>query len=135
LKANRVRLSKKHWKDLEMFAETMKFYARRDLDKSTSEDKHLFRIDELMRICLACGIRLEHFPNRVFGNVDRRNDPLESGYFTQFYSDYMQYSLAFDADLVHTVMRYGKKYLDYFAPLSAGGAAPYTYGTFLCKKL
>lgn len=135
LKANGVRLSKKHLNDIQMFANAMQFYARRDLDKSASEDKHLFRVDELMRICLDCGIRLEHFPNRVFGNIDRRNDPIESDYFADFYSNYMKYALALDADLVQTVMRYGKKYLDYFSPLSAAGATPYTYGTFLCKKV
>lgn len=135
LKANGVRLSKKHLNDIQMFADTMKFYARRDLDKSASEDKHLFRVDELMRICLDFGMRLEHFPNRVFGNIDRRNAPLESDYFVEFYSAYMKYSLAFDADLVKTVMRYGRKHLEYFSPLSAAGAAPYTYGTFLCKKV
>jgi ubiquinone/menaquinone biosynthesis C-methylase UbiE len=135
LKANRVRLNKKHLSDIQIFAEAMRFYARRDVDKSTAEDKHLFRVDELMRICLDYGMRLEHFPNRVFGNIDRRNEPLESEYFERFYSDYMTYALAFDTDLVKTVMRYGKKYLEYFSPLSAAGAAPYTYGTFLCKKM
>lgn len=134
LKANRVRLNKKHLNDIQMFAETMRFYARRDMDKSSCEDKHLFRLDELMRICNDCGLRLEHFPNRTFGNIERRNEPLETNYFEQFYHDYMKYALAWDRDLTDSVMRYGKKYLEYFSPLAANGAMPYTYGTFLCKK-
>jgi len=135
LKGNGVRLSKKHLFDIQMFAETMRFYARRDVDKSACEDKHLFRLDELMRICGGCGLRLEHFPNRTFGNIEQRNEPLEANFFEQFYQDYMKYALAWDPDLVKAVMRYGKKYLEYFSPLMAAGAAPYTYGTFLCQKV
>jgi SAM-dependent methyltransferase len=135
LKANGVRISEKHLADIQLFSETMRFYARRDLDKSACEDKHLFRLDELMRICDDCGLRLEHFPNRVFANIERRNEPLEANYFEQFYYDYMKYALAWDQDLTDVVWRYGKKYLEYLSPLTACGAAPYMYGTFLCKKV
>jgi SAM-dependent methyltransferase len=135
LKANGVRLSKKHLNDVQLFAETMRFYARRDMDKSAGEDKHLFRVDELMRTCGECGLRLEHFPNRTFSNIERRNEELEPNFFEEFYLDYMKHAMAWDQDLIKDVMRCAKKYLEYFAPLSAHGAAPYTYGTFLCKKV
>ncbi len=134
LKAQGVTLSDKHLADIQIFADTMKFYARRDVDKSTCEDKHLFRPDELMRISYECGMHLQLFPNRVFADIHHRNEPLDAKYFERFYYDYMKYALAWDQDLLDVFERYGKKYLDYFLQLMPAGAAPYTYGTFLCKK-
>jgi len=134
LKAHGVALSAKHVGDIQTFVDAMKFYARRDLDKSECEDKHLFRPDELMRICDDHGLRLELFPNRTFGELHMRNEPLAGCYFERFYFDYLKYSMAWDQELINLFDRYGRKYLEYFAPLAAGGATPYTYGTFLCKK-
>ena len=134
LKAKGVVLSGKHLADIQMFADTMKFYTRRDLDKSTCEDKHLFRTDELMRVCQDCGMNLHMFPNRVFSDIQHRNEPLGERYFERFYFDYVKYALSWDQDLIDIFDQHCKKYFDYFSVLVPGGAMPYTYGTFLCKK-
>jgi ubiquinone/menaquinone biosynthesis C-methylase UbiE len=135
LKGHGIVLNDKHLADIQSFVDTMRFYARRDLDKSACEDKHLFRPDELMALCREYGMQLEFFSNRVFAAIQHRNEPLPEQYFERFYYDYLKYAMAWDQDLVSLFERYGKKYLEYFAPLVAGGATPYTYGTFLCKKL
>ncbi len=134
LKAHGVALSAKHLSDIQIFVDAMKFYARRDLDKSECEDKHLFRPDELMRICDDHGLRLELFPNRTFGELHVRHEPLSERYFERFYFDYLKYSMSWDRELLDIFERYAKKYLEYFQALAPGGATPYTYGTFLCKK-
>jgi SAM-dependent methyltransferase len=135
LKGNGIALSEKQLADIQLFVETMRFYARRDVDKSAAEDKHLFRTDELMRICERCGMRLEMFPNRVFDNIRHRTKSLPEEYFENFYYDYLKYALAWDRDLIALFQRYAKRYLEYFSVLSANGAAPYTHSTFLCQKL
>jgi len=134
LKGQGVALSVKQQADIQIFADTMKFYARRDVDKSACEDKHLFRPDELMRVCHECGMDLQLFPNRVFADIDHRDEPLDPKYFERFYYAYLKYALAWDQDLIDVFERYGTKYLDYFSQLMPAGAAPHTYGTFLCKK-
>jgi len=134
LRGHGVELTAKQLNDVHTFVEAMNFYARRDLDKSACEDKHLFRPDELMCICDDNGLRLELFPNRTFGELHLRNERLSEHYFERFYFDYLKYCMAWDRELLGIFERYAKKYLEYFQPLALGGATPYTYGTFLCKK-
>ncbi len=134
LKGQGVELTEKQLTTIQGLADTMKFYARRDVDKSECEDKHLFRVDELMRVCQECGLRLEMFPNRVFADIAHRHEPLQAQYFERFYFDYLKYSMAWDSELLALFERHCKKYFEFFAALSAGGAMPYTYGAFICQK-
>jgi SAM-dependent methyltransferase len=134
LKGHGVVLSDKHLADIQQFTDTMRFYARRDIDKSECEDKHLFRADDLMRICQECGLRLELFPNRVFADIGHRHEPLPERYFERFYFDYVKYAMGWDQELTGLFERHCKKYFDFFTVLGIGGAMPYTYGTFVCQK-
>ena len=135
LEAQQVKLSTKHLADIQMFSDTMRFYARRDLDKSSCEDKHLFRPDELMRIGQDCGMRFEQFSNWIFANIEHRSEPLPEYYFEQFYYDYLKYAMSWDEDLIKLFKQYGKIYFEYFSVLGPAGAMPYTHSTFLFKKL
>ena len=130
-----VKLSDKHLSDIQMFAETMRFYARRDVDKSQCEDKHLFRTDELMRICSEYDMRMEFFPNRVFADIEDRSKSIASDHFERFYFDYIKHAMAWDTQLVEIFEQHAREYLAYFAPLVPGGGAPYLFSTFLCQKL
>jgi len=51
---------------VDLFVRSMAFYARRDLDKSKAEDKHLFRVDELMRSGATCGVEFDFKSNRTY---------------------------------------------------------------------
>jgi ubiquinone/menaquinone biosynthesis C-methylase UbiE len=135
LKGQGVVLTEKQLTTINALTDTMRFYARRDLDKSECEDKHLFRVDELMRICQKCGLRFEIFPNRVFANIEHRHEPLPEQYFERFYFDYLKYAMAWDQELISLFERHCKKYFEFFNVLSTGGAMPYTYGAFLCQKI
>jgi ubiquinone/menaquinone biosynthesis C-methylase UbiE len=129
-----VVLSAKHLADIRTFADTMMFYARRDIDKSAAEDKHLFRPDEIGRICRGCNMQLEFFPNRVFTNIRERDEPLPDDYFEKFYMDYVEYAMSWDRELLGVFDQHAREYLRYFSPLAKNGALPHTYSTFLCKK-
>ena len=134
LKGYGVELSEKHLSDISLFAETMRFMARRDVDKREAEDKHLFRADELIKICDRCEMRLHLFPNRMFSNIQNRDYQLPEKFFEDFYFAYIRSCLMWDEALIEIFSRYARKYLEYFSVLSRGGALPYTYGAFLCKK-
>ena len=134
LRAKKVALTPKQARDVDIFIDAMRYYARRDVDKSLAEDKHLFRPDELMRICQSNGMELHFFSNRVFANIDRRTEPLPAGFFEKFYFDYLKYAMSWDEKLLAIFDQHVRPYLGYFSCLAANNAFPYTYGTFLCRK-
>ena len=134
LKARGVGLSKSQEHQIAEFIEAMKFYARRDINKEFAEDKHLFRPDELMKLSKASGMEMEFFPNRVFANIDKRNEVLPSNYFEKFFFDYLKYAMSWDDTLLGIIGTHMRQYLQYFSCMSINGAFPYTYGTFLCRK-
>jgi ubiquinone/menaquinone biosynthesis C-methylase UbiE len=134
LRAKGVALDPKHAHDIQVFVEGMRFYARRDVDKSLAEDKHLFRPDELMRLSQSNGMEMHLFPNRTFFDIDKRAEPLPAGYFEKFYFDYLKYSMSWDEELLGLFDAHVRGYLGYFSCLAANNALPYTYGTFLCRK-
>jgi SAM-dependent methyltransferase len=134
LRSKGIALSAKHLADIRLFADSMLFYARRDLDKSLAEDKHLFRPEEIGRICRGCNMQMEFFPNRRFDDIGDRDRPLPENYFERFFVDYVRFAMSWDAELVGLVEEHAREYLQYFAPLAKNGGLPYTYSTFLCQK-
>jgi ubiquinone/menaquinone biosynthesis C-methylase UbiE len=129
-----IAVSEKHLADIQLFADAMIYYARRDLDKSAAEDKHLFRPEELGRICRKCNMDLEFFSNRSFSDIRERHTPLPEDYFEKFYYNYAKYALSWDGELLDLLDRHARGYLKYFSPLAKCGGMPPTYGAFLCKK-
>lgn len=134
LRAQGIALKDDHAKDIAMFVDTMRFYARRDVDKVLAEDKHLFRPDELMRISQLNGMEIQFFSNRMFSTIDMRAEPLPSNYFEEFYFNYLKYAMGWDAELLQVFDKHVRRYFEYFSCLSRNNASPYTYGTFLCCK-
>ena len=55
-------------RQLQLFLDTMKFYCRRNIDKSQGEDKHIFRADELYAVGDAAGFTVHFAPNQIFQN-------------------------------------------------------------------
>jgi 2-polyprenyl-3-methyl-5-hydroxy-6-metoxy-1,4-benzoquinol methylase len=134
LRSKGIELDAASLESVRMMTAFMQFYARRDLDKSHAEDKHLFRPDELMRIAAECGMELEMFPNRTYSQLDQNAEPCSPDYFFAFYSEYLQYSMSWDEKLVALVREHMSEYFTYFHPLASGNALPYCYGSFILKK-
>jgi len=135
LAARGVELSEAQQRRIQIFVDAMQFYARRDLDKSQAEDKHLFRPDELMRIAGAAQMDLQFVPNRTLKELDFRREPLPPDYFERFYFDYLKYCMSWEGPLLDLFSTHVRRYFQYFSCLATGNALPHTYGTFLCKKL
>jgi ubiquinone/menaquinone biosynthesis C-methylase UbiE len=134
LRAQGIEPGDEQLRRIQWMCDTMKWYARRDVDKSAAEDKHLFRPDELMNLCAECHLALDLFPNRLFSNIRERYEPLPQDYFDRFFMTYITDAMQWPADLIDLFDRHVRSYLDYFGLFAEGGAMPYTNSTFVCKK-
>uniref|UniRef100_Q02BE5 Methyltransferase type 12 n=1 Tax=Solibacter usitatus (strain Ellin6076) TaxID=234267 RepID=Q02BE5_SOLUE len=135
LRGRGISLSSVQSDRIRFFVSTMQFYARRDIDKSLAEDKHLFRPDELMSLSHRHHMELQFFPNRSLDNIDKRTECLPNTYFETFYLDYLKYCMSWDEELLKLFSEEVRPYFEYFSCLAGNNALPYTYGTFLCRKL
>ena len=115
--------------------DTIRFYARRDVDKAAAEDKHLFRVDELMQLGGRCGLDVRFLPNTVFEEcVDGIPPARRPGSFFTFFRDYLRYCMAFDPELVGLFSEQFERHCELVEGLSRTGDGPYLHGTFVCRK-
>ena len=87
----------KERKEAAQLAGTMKSYHRRDVDKSTWEDKHVFRPDEMMVWGRDAGLVTHFLPNSTLGSymhTPEDPDPREMNFRT-FMQDYLRYSMGY----------------------------------------
>jgi SAM-dependent methyltransferase len=122
-------------KMLRVFGDTVRYYLRRDIDKSKAEDKHLFRADELMRIGGRHGLDTEFLPNFMFPHfLDHRPDgpaPFDAyGYL----KSYLRYCMSFGPEIVEQFDALFAPYVQFVRDCSAGWSGPHFHGVFLWRK-
>lgn len=129
-----VTLSNQHAKQIETFYDVMRFYARKDVDKSAAEDKHLFRVDELMKVCGTVGMTMDFYPNMTFEHFDKPSkERVNTHSFYSFFYDYLKYCMSFEQPLMDLIDKHFKSYclqINDIAPLNN----PYMHGVFVCSK-
>jgi len=136
LEKSGVSLTEHHRAMILNFVETMKCYARRDLDKTDLEDKHLFRTDEMMHIGASAGLAVECLPNVTFERYAEFGGFSNDGFsFHAFFRDYLKYCMGFDDELVDRFEQHFKPCTQYIEDMSGKNNAPYCYSAFLCRKL
>jgi SAM-dependent methyltransferase len=116
------------------FAGSMEYYARRDLDKTSAEDKHLFRVDELMRTGSACGLEVEFLANMTYDVFSLPREQRRPDGFTAFFRAYAQYCMAWDEALMARFDEHLAPYCRFVDAASAGASGPYLHGLFMCRK-
>jgi hypothetical protein len=122
-------------KQVDVLVRTMQFYARRDIDKTAAEDKHLFRVDEMMQTCSEAGLDMEFMPNMTFEHYSAPPQTRTQGWsFSAFFHDYLAYLMSFDPALMKLIDEHFRGYCDYLDVLTAKGNGPYVQGVFLCRK-
>ncbi len=122
------------WKQqLKVFADTVKFYCRRDIDKTTAEDKHLFSPSELADLGAQHGLQLRFLPNATFGDYAPPLLP-EFETFSVFFLNYLQYCMLFDADFLKLIRRHLKPQLKYIDNCYRSHVGPTITGVFLFRK-
>jgi len=120
---------------IDYFIATMQYYARRDLDKSEAEDKHLFQPDQLFVSGRAVGLDLTHYPNWHVTVSEEKNLANRIGYFQKFFDSYLRNCMHWPPDLVDRVAVATGRYFRFFDPLeSPDNTVPYCFGTFVFTK-
>lgn len=120
-------------KQLQAFADTVKFYCRRDLDKTDAEDKHLFRVHELSELGHAHGLHLRYFPNATFSDYAPPYLPKFEN-FSVFLLNYLKYCMMFDAEFLQLIRRHLRPQFKYIDDCYRSHVGPAITGVFLLKK-
>ena len=126
-------LSAEQARHVELFVRSMAFYSRRDLDKSKAEDKHLFRVDEIMATGAANGLEFEFKANRTYESF-LEPPAVEPAFFHRFMRDYVKYCMSWPDDLLARFDEHMPPYCSYLAEASRGGSGPYLHGVFVARK-
>ena len=130
-----IELSSQQEAKLTEFVETMKFYSRTDVDKTKAEDKHLFRVDELMDLSARYGLSLRFWSNVSFERFAQGTVPSVRDQFTRFFRDYAKFCMQWDARMMELFERFLVPKCAYIEDLSRGDAGgPYMHGVFAAKK-
>jgi SAM-dependent methyltransferase len=118
------------------FVATMQFYCRRDIDKSSEEDKHLFRPDELMTSGRELGLELTHYPNRRITDSEKVYIGTHRGYYQRFFAAYIRYCMDWPQEFSARVEAATLPYFEFFRPLEHGGnTTPACFGTFVFVRV
>ena len=133
LQAAGIKVRPEWQKQLRTFADTVKFYCRRDLDKTAAEDKHLFRVHELSDLGYEHGLHLRYFPNATFSDYAPPYLPKFEN-FTVFLLNYLKYCMMFDADFLKLIRRHLKAQFKYIDDCYRSHVGPAITGVFLLKK-
>jgi ubiquinone/menaquinone biosynthesis C-methylase UbiE len=128
-------LSAEQERQVRLFADSMAYYTRRDLDKTEAEDKHLFKVDEIMKSGERAGLSFTFHPNTTFDKWtlprDSRPGPETFG---PFFRSYAKHCMAWNEDLLALFDRFLAPACRYVDEASSGGGGPYMHGVFAGKK-
>jgi ubiquinone/menaquinone biosynthesis C-methylase UbiE len=126
---------------VQTFVDTMKFYVNRKADKSQCEDKHVFRVDQLIKDAEQVGLKTEFFPNVDFAYFNNEQAKFSASEvaglpvsFSQFFYTYLKYCMSFDQGLLDMISKHFLSYCTYIDEIATNGNPPYSSGTFLLQK-
>lgn len=118
---------------LQQLIDTMKAASRRDMDKSTCEDKHLFGVSDITQWGRNADLDVEFIANRDF-NEFADNAVQRHFSYRKFVFDYLskcmnfgdQFAVDFESDL--------GPIFDYLDQVASNNNAPEFHGIFLYRK-
>ncbi len=117
--------------DMGLLADTMRFYCRADVDKSLAEDKHAFRLADILAAANQAGLGLRFFPNRSFedfaGDAPRFD-------FANFVENYLRFCMNFGPDSVAFFMQQAQDGLRYIVEIAGTDRAPESSGVFVLTR-
>jgi ubiquinone/menaquinone biosynthesis C-methylase UbiE len=122
-------------RQLQLFLDTMKFYCRRDVDKSQAEDKHIFRVDQLQTLGDSAGFTVHFAANQTFYDwTDQARANPTHELFSEFMRLYLQYAMGFDQPFMDQFNRHLRPFCKWIDELSSQANGPYNHGIFVWKK-
>jgi ubiquinone/menaquinone biosynthesis C-methylase UbiE len=131
----KARLSRKQREQAAYLAETMKAYHRRDVDKTTWEDKHLFRPDEMMTWAAAAGLTSTYIPNGRFESYAHSATPeLPPVNFEIFFENYLNFCMGYGPESAAAITAQARPLCAYLEAACSGTQEPALLGIFLLTK-
>lgn len=127
-------LSPDQKKKVDDFANAMAFYARRDVDKAQAEDKHLFRVDEVMVMARRHGLDVTFDGNVSFDHPALEPTPGPRAFSNSFRS-YARHCMSWDESMMALFDRHIAPMTRLIDTASGGGPGPYLDGVFMCRKV
>ncbi len=129
-------LTPKQLQQVKLFQDTMQFMARRDVDKSKQEDKHVFRPAEIIHQADQVGMSGEFLANGdVLHYAPGSHRPAPGVYsITNMFHDYLKYCMSFGDSFSPLFAGPLAPYMKRLEELSKHGAAPCISGIFVCRK-
>jgi len=118
-------------KDLKLLSDTMRFYCRTDVDKSLAEDKHTFRLSDILNAANRAELSLKFFPNRSF--EDFAGEPSQFNY-SKFAQSYLEYCMSYSDKTVTFFMSNASDVLEYIEEISGTARAPESSGVFVLMR-
>lgn len=135
LETKKIKLTEKQKDSIQIFIDTMKFYSRTDINKSLAEDKHLFKVDEIMNIGKKFNLKTDFYPNMNFEDFFSGKVEIEQNKFTTFYINYLKYCMSFDDELIENIKNHFIQYSGFIEEISGNNNCPYLDGVFVCQKV
>jgi ubiquinone/menaquinone biosynthesis C-methylase UbiE len=119
-------------KQIKDFVDTIVWYARRDVDKSQHEDKHLFRVSEIMAVGHKNGLEVEYYPNAGYDTVAFEHSEIS---FEHELFHNLRVNFGFGNGIVEILKEHMSSYLQMIQSISPNGGSPYVKGVFSCKRI
>ena len=133
---NGVTLTQKDRDNIRLFCDTIKFYARQDIDKSGAEDKHLFHPAELGRLLEKHGFKTSFYTNHDYNSFQsgvQIQTPLR--YFNDVFRGYLVHLMGFGEKFGVLFDKTMVPFVDYVDQCSQGGLGPSFVGVGLSVKM
>jgi len=119
-------------KQIKDFVDTIVWYARRDVDKSQHEDKHLFRVSEIMAVGHKNGLEVAYYPNAGYDTVAFEHSEIS---FEHELFHNLRVNFGFGNGIVEILKEHMSPYLQMIQSISPNGGSPYVKGVFSCKRI
>jgi SAM-dependent methyltransferase len=118
-------------RELKVFYDTTLWYLNTGVDKSASEDKHLFRDRELMMLLSQLGLEPSIYPNR---GLDSATGELDSGYFLREFRHNLAVNFGFGADTLEVFDEHIAPVCEHLTRLADGNMGPLVKAVFVARR-
>jgi len=118
---------------LKLLIDTMQAASNRSIDKSTWEDKHVFRTADLINWCNKLDLTVEFIPNSEFNDFDREAKR-QSFTYRKFIHTYIAKGMNYGEDFAAKFCEDLPAIYDYLDKISDNNNDPHFHGIFILRK-
>ncbi len=120
-------------KEIDFFISTIFWYLRTDVDKTNSEDKHLFQPTNVVGLAQDVGLRSRFYPNVGFEAV-AEGQPPRATYFVDEFRHNLKVNFGFSAETLAVFETHVAPVCDELQTISGAANGPIIKGLFVFSK-